>query len=189
MTRASGSSNWAGYHENEWQCSIGDVKYFSVDVDTIETTGSMTHTGSMNITGDLEAEGGYIQSFVLVHSGTLQDSAQDMYASLLNGTSFTKIPMVRNGSIIGLAIHSEDCEVDDTDKGALSASVTINGVNADCLVAVSTGSDALTIVAKDAIPFDFSDRIGVSITGSADYLNDFTAPFSGSWIATVSVEY
>ena len=189
MARASGSWNWFGYHDNAWRMVIEDKEYLHINRSGgVRISGSdYAYTGSLVVTDDINSAGGHVQSIVFCHSSTLQNTSQVMTASIVGDQSFTQVPMVRSGSIIGIALYSETCAIDDSSAGALTASVTVDGVNVACSLALSTGSAGDATIAKDTVTFNPQQRIGVSLTASADYLTDLAG--SGSWIATVAYEY
>ena len=159
------------------------------------SNGGMTVAGDTSTTGDINAAGGFAQSFTFSKIYLLQNSFASMTASYnsasLQGDSrgpvhFLEVPMVRGGSIRGLVV-SVASSAQTIKSGALSASVMINGVNAACTAVGHTGTYIVKTLDKDAVTFTAGQRIGVSISASTGYLSEPDV-VSASFIASVLVE-
>jgi len=151
-------------------------------------------TGDNTITGDVNAAGGFAQSFTLTklympQGGFTSMTASYVSSSLLVGLpalAFTEIPMVRAGSVRGLVLSVLN-STQTIKSGALSASVTINGVNAACTAVGHTGSYIVKTIAKDVVTFTAGQRIGVTVSASALFLSEPDVT-SASFMASVLVE-
>jgi hypothetical protein len=177
---------------------------------TIHGSGSNTLTGTLNVsddvsavnlsasgdaivTGDVSAAGGYRHAYQMYANVVLQNEVVEMTGSYiwLSGSTevwYKEFPMVYSGSVVGLTLRSPDGEVDDSNAGALTASVVIGSTKTSVEVLMSTGSWGNTTVAKDTAgnTFDPGNSVYVVLTASADYLNSVAT--SCSWIANIVVE-
>jgi len=140
---------------------------------------------------DVSVSGGQAQSLMFAESHLLQSEFAEMTASVTVVTSsntthqaFTRVPVVRSGSILGLVIHTQDGTIK---SGAFSASVTIDGANTALTLGANTGSTVGVTAAKDVYTFNGFQTIGVTLTASADYLCEPDVT-SCSFLATVLVE-
>lgn len=169
----------------QWEIVTGNTNRVVVS-DTVTTV-----SNDLTVSGDLSSTGGAAQSFTFVNSRTLQGAFAEMTASVAVVTSsdathqsFTRVPMVRSGSILGFVIHTQDGLVK---SGSLSASVMIDGVNTALTIGMNTGSVAGATAAKDTYTFNSLQTIGISLSASSTYLGT-PGVTSASFIATVLVE-
>ena len=152
--------------------------------------------GNVTMTNDIDAAGGYQHDFQFTRRNLLQTAGVFMTSSMalfsssaggMTGSIFTRVPMLKAGSVRGIAILTQDSTVK---SGSLSASVLINGVFAGA-VGMSTGTIAVASFAKDTYPFTAGQYIEVAMTatvGDSGFFTDINLT-SGSWLGVVTVEY
>lgn len=152
--------------------------------------------GNVTMTNDIDAVGGYQHDFMFFRRNLLQTAGVFMTSSValfssstsyMTGSVFTRVPMLRGGSVRGISLLTQDCTVK---SGSLSASVLVNGVFAGA-VGMNTGTIGTATFAKDTYPFTAGQYIEVALTatvGAAGYFTDVDIT-SGSWLGVVTVEY
>lgn len=153
---------------------------------SIEAVGTISATSTISATGDINAAGGFAQSFEFVQNNLLQGQYCNMTASLVGTVAYLGVPMVRAGSVRGIAIKPLNT-TQTIKSGAFSASVMLNSANVACAVNAYTGSLLSTTIAKDVVAFTAGQMLGVSLSASADYLSE-PGVTSASFIASVLVE-
>ena len=177
----------------QWEIKTGGVNRVTVG------DGTTTIANAVTFSSDVTIPGGVPQTFVFFKNALLQDQRTIMTASLISsgsawgGQAYTRVPMVRSGSIMGLTLYGETSVViSGTSPVALTASVTLDGANVGTPVIITTGSVGHFIQEKDVTTFNGGQAIGVSLTASDGYLVQNTVELgstSGSWAASVLVEY
>jgi len=178
VVTVSGNVNLAGA-DNKITGKTGHV-VLSSSVGSVVTV-----SGGLKVDEDVNAAGGF-RSQLFFRQKPLQGVPLAMSSSLCtNELSLSKYPMASAGSVIGLSLYSADSAID---SGALTASLTIDGVKStDVQLIMTTGSAAAaTLVAKDTATFSASQQLGVVVTASADYVSDLAT--SGSFVASLFVE-
>jgi hypothetical protein len=180
---ARGPKDWTQilWKDSQW--------HFIIDDSTILRMGTGSLSMSVDPTSDLNAPGGYAQTLTLTNVRMIQNTYSSMTASMVTSSlqpekAFTRIPMVRAGSILGLVLYTEDGLVK---SGSLSASVTLDGANTAVTLGMNTGSAGTATSAKDAVTFTAAQAIGVSLTASSTYLCEPDVT-SASFMAAVLVE-
>lgn len=155
---------------------------------------STTLTSDLLLTNnDINAGGGYLQSFTLYGVDVLQSTFRLMSSSMLTGSPgtssglriFTRVPMCRSGSIRGLALSTENATVK---SGSLSGTVNVNGTPQAATVGMHTGTIAYATWAKDTYTFNAGQYLTVQLTASSGYLTD-TDLTSGSFVGILTVEF
>lgn len=152
--------------------------------------------GNVTMTNDIDAGGGYQHDFQFTRRNLLQTAGVFMTSSVaylstsalgISASIFTRVPMLKAGSVRGISILTQDSTVK---SGSLSASVLVNGTFAGA-VGIHTGTIATATFAKDTYTFTAGQYIEVAMTatvGDAGYYTDY-ALVSGSWLGVVTVEY
>jgi hypothetical protein len=143
-------------------------------------------TGNLKVLDDVDAAGGFRSAFIFSAPAVKQGEMTTMSSSIISGSEWaTRYPMPSNGSVLRVALYSDDSNV--TAGTGLTASVTVDGVQAAVQVIITTGSAAAgTAVAKDTATFSASQQLGVVLTASSGYLSSLAE--SGSFLASVLVE-
>ena len=153
-----------------------------LEVDGAAYLDSTLEVGSTaSITGDVSAAGGFVHHLGIWGQDNVAASQTNAYLIYNMTTGRATIPMVRAGSIIGLAIiFNSDCTA-----GSLTAEVTKNGVGTGLTVVLDTSvtKATQTTQAKDTDTFVAGDLIGINITTTADW-----APTNRSITLTILVE-
>ena len=156
--------------------------------------GSTTVANDLTVSAaDINAAGGFQRDERFYKLRVLQGSFPMMSASILSAAqggvegfmAFTKVPLIRAGSVVGLALLCQDATVK---SGSLSGTVRINGTPTAATVGMNTGTIAYTTYTKDTHTFTAGQYLEVQLSASTEYLTD-TDPNSGSFMAVVSVEY
>lgn len=153
--------------------------------------------GNVTMTNDIDAGGGYQHDFQFTRRYLLQTAGVFMTSSVaylstsaggITGSIFTRIPMLKAGSVRGISLLTQDCTVK---SGSLSASVLVNGTFAGA-VGMHTGTVGVATFAKDTYTFTAGQYIEVALTATVGDGTGFHTDFdirSGSWLANVTVEY
>jgi hypothetical protein len=201
------SGSWIKYASiNKWEIATGNAARVTVqnNVTTIANDlsvtpgkiradalsasagGAVALTGNMLVTDDVNAAGGFRSAFVFSAPAVKQGEMTTMSSSIISGSEWaTRYPMPSAGSVLRVALYSDDSNV--TAGTGLTASVTVDGVQAAVNVVITTGSAAVgTAVAKDTATFSASQQLGVVLTASSGYLSSLAE--SGSFLASVLVE-
>ena len=153
----------------------------------------------LSATNRVYAPGGFADCFTYYKSFLVPSEACAMTASTINSGSgglykvFLKTPMVRGGSVLGLVLYSESSNVQ---AGAISASVTVDGVNITSnatgswlILSASGQQQAAILYAPFVYTFSGTQALGVSLTASSTYVTGSVAGgVGGHWAATVMVE-
>ncbi|MDP3763689.1 MAG: hypothetical protein Q8Q92_03510 [bacterium] len=152
--------------------------------------------GNVTMTNDIDAAGGYQHDFMFYRRQLLQTAGVFMTSSIaflsgattgFTGSVFTRVPMLKAGSVRGVSLLTQDHTVK---SGSLSASVLVNGVFAGA-VGMHTGTIGTATFAKDTYTFTAGQYIEVALTatvGDSGYFTDKDI-VSGSWLGVVTVEY
>ena len=152
--------------------------------------------GNVTMTNDIDAGGGYQHDFQFTRRNLLQTAGVFMTGTVgylstsaggITGSIFTRVPMLKAGSVRGVALLTQDCTVK---SGSLSASVLVNGTFAGAL-GMHTGTVGVATFAKDTYTFTAGQYIEVALTatvGDTGFHTDFDIR-SGSWLAVVTVEF
>lgn len=150
----------------------------------------------VDVAGDIDAAGGYQHDFQFTRRNLLQTAGVFMTSSIaylstsalgISASIFTRVPMLKAGSVRGVALLTQDCTVK---SGSLSASVLVNGTFAGA-VGMNTGTIGTATFAKDTYTFTAGQYIEVALTatvGDSGYFTDVNLT-SGSWLCNVTVEY
>jgi len=149
-----------------------------------------TVSNNLSVTGDVNAAGGFAMPLILGSRDLIQGGFVSLSSSYISGSAtlagFDFVPAVRSGSVLGFVLNVPAGQC--VKSGALSGAVMINGVNTTCTITGHTGTFFLaTAVSKGTVTFNPGQRIGVSLSASADYLCEPDI-LSASFIATVLVE-
>jgi hypothetical protein len=169
---------------NSFDVTAGGSKVASLGKDGNVLTGSVKL-----VRGDLDAPGGLAVSYQFFKNRLIPTERTAMTASVVPSGSaaglyavYTEIPAVRAGSILGLSVLTTNAPT----AGAVSASVTVDGAAVGTPLILSAGTQAATTFAKDTYTFSGSQKLGVTITGSAEYVTANTS--SASFAVSVLVE-
>lgn len=164
------------------------IKYVG-DTVVIGTNGAdrvvVSRNGDVQILQDLVASGGTPEQFAY-RGNPQQGRSMSLSSSLANPSEgLTGQAAVRNGSIVGLGMYSPNSTIS---AGALTASVTINGVQQSGLTLIMTaGSGSVVTIAKDIVSFGAGAGLGIAVTASADYVNS-VATTSGTFFGSLLIE-
>lgn len=169
------------------------------DKTVLNLSSSMTATVSfLSCSQRLYSPGGFVDSFTfyksfLVSSETCAMTASTIQSGSSNYKVYLKTPMVRGGSILGLALLSEQSNIQ---AGAISASVTVDGVNittnatGSWLILSASGQQQAAILYTPFVyTFSGTQALGVTLTASSTYVTGSVGGgVGGHWSATVLVE-
>jgi hypothetical protein len=167
----------------------------TIRVTTDDATRVDINKENMTVNADLDAMGGYHVPFQFYAGKVAQGAKGQMtgsvvvltstFAAVGSHTVATRYPMVRNGSVVGMALWSPDSIML---QAGLTASITVDGANVTgANLIMLTGSNKATTFTKDSYTFSASQQVGVSFTASAGY--ESSLALSGSWVCTVLVEF
>ena len=149
--------------------------------------------GNTTLSNDISPNGGLARDYSFYKVRLRQASFPVMTSSYLSGARdaedsavFTRIPLMKAGSVLGIALITQDCTVK---SGSLSGTITISGTpSATGTVGMSTGTIAYNTFAKDLITFTAGQYLEVQLSASTTFATDLD-PNSGSFHCLVSVEY
>lgn len=168
----------------------------SSSVDLKLGASAISSSNDLDIEKDVNAPGGFAQSFVFYKNTVLQNTFSEMTCSIVSASAgsvgegwyraYAYVPMVRSGSILGLCISTRNSS-EVVKSGAFSASVMLDRVNQACTVIMDTGTFGVTTVAKNTLTFNPGQWLGVSLTSSAEMLSE-PGVTSASFVGTVLVE-
>ena len=157
---------------------------------TVNNLGDVTVSGDLNVAAGMVRDAQFVS--YRVNQGTtplMSSSIVDFSGTAALGNStrivFTRIPLMRAGSVLGISLLTQNCTVK---SGSLSGTVLISGVPTAATVGMNTGTIATSVFNKDSITFGANSYLEVQLTASSTYLTDLD-PTSGSFMCLVSVEY
>ncbi|MEK6879960.1 MAG: hypothetical protein AABY22_10150 [Nanoarchaeota archaeon] len=180
-------SAYIKYVDKKVVIGAGDADKVTVTQTSVDLASDVSMTNN-----DINARGGYAQSFVYVCNNVLQNTFRSMTSSIayvsnsLPDTKYDIIPLVRSGSVLGIALSVQNT-TQTVKSGALSASVMLDNANVSLTLGMNTGSVATATTTKDTVTFNPGQRLGVSLSASSAYLCEPNAT-SASFICTVLVE-
>jgi len=151
---------------------------------------------ALTVTGDVVSAGGLVRSYNFMNYKVLQGTYPLMTASqvTISGTAaqgngltlyYTKVPVINSGSLLGIAVYSEDGTIK---SGSLVATVVKNGTKTGAALTMTTGSVNYTTWTKDTYTFVGGDVLQIELSATAGYLNDIDV-LSCSFLARLDVEY
>lgn len=168
----------------------------SVQSNIVSNTGDITSTAgaitaNTNITadtgdiiataGDMNAVGGFAHQLSYWYQDDVADSQTDAALDMDGNSARAEVPTIRAGSIIGIAVYSNEAR----SAGTLTVDATVDGTKTG-LTAVLDGTNSQTKVttqAKDTDTFTAGQRIGVKLTTDGSW-----APTTADITVTVLIE-
>jgi hypothetical protein len=144
-----------------------NTQWLSLSHDTSKAVASCGK-GDFTFAVDIDATGGFTQQLSYWYQN---DVAAEQSAVVLNmdgNTSRAEVPTVRAGSVIGIAVYSNEAR----SAGTATFQVTVDGTAITGHDAVLDGSATQTkcvTIAKNEHTFTAGQRIGIKVTTTADW--------------------
>ena len=134
--------------------------YMSGDLEV--ESGDANINGAISAGGDITTGGGMVTELTYWYQDNVAISQTDAVLDMDGNASRTEVPTVRAGSVIGIAVYSNEART----AGTLTVDATIDGTKTG-LTAVLDGTNPSTKVTtqgKDTDAFTAGQRIGVKLT-------------------------
>ncbi|KXH75407.1 MAG: hypothetical protein AM326_03385 [Candidatus Thorarchaeota archaeon SMTZ-45] len=153
----------------------------STDTDLISMAdNALTINGTLSPTGDMNAPSGTAMELTYWYQDNVAASQTDAVLNMDGNTSRPEVPTIRSGSVIGIALYTNEAR----SAGTLTADVTVDGTKTGLTAVLDDATQTKTTTqAKDTDTFTAGQRIGVKLTTDGTW-----APITADITVTVLVE-
>jgi hypothetical protein len=141
---------------------------------------ALTINGTLSPTGDMNAPSGTAMELTYWYQDNVAASQTDAVLNMDGNTSRPEVPTIRSGSVIGIALYTNEAR----SAGTLTADVTVDGTKTGLTAVLDDATQTKTATqAKDTDTFTAGQRIGVKLTTDGTW-----APITADITVTVLVE-